>query len=103
MTAPHKDLAEHIALQLVDEGLVACANIFPKMISIYRWKDKVQEGEEVVLILKTRTELIERTSTRVKELHSYECPCVVALPIVGGNGDFLQWIQEQTASPTPMK
>jgi periplasmic divalent cation tolerance protein len=56
----------------------------------------VQEDGETALILKTRSDLVERITQRVKELHSYDCPCVVALPIAGGNPDFLQWIAEET-------
>jgi periplasmic divalent cation tolerance protein len=76
--------------------LAACANVLPGVTSVFRWQGEVQEDGETALILKTRSELVEPLTKRVKELHSYDCPCVVALPIAGGNPDFLQWIADET-------
>ena len=88
--------ALRIGRAVVADRLAACANVLPGITSVYRWQGEVQEDGETALILKTRSDLVERLTTRVKELHSYDCPCVVALPIAGGNPDFLQWIAEET-------
>ena len=88
--------ADAIGRAVVDERLAACANIFPGMTSIYRWQGKMEEASESVLILKTKVELIEALTARIKALHSYECPCVVALPVAGGNSAFLDWIHDET-------
>ncbi|KPP99554.1 MAG: periplasmic divalent cation tolerance protein [Bacteroidetes bacterium HLUCCA01] len=84
--------ARHIGNTLVEERLAACANIFPQMESVYRWKNELQHDQEVVLIAKTDLKLVDRLTERVKELHSYECPCVVALPADGGNPDYYAWL-----------
>ena len=96
VTASNLEEAKSIGRKLVEERLVACVNILPHMSSIYRWQGKVEEGEEVVMITKTTEQLVERTIVRVKQLHSYECPCVVAVPIVAGNPEFLAWISGET-------
>lgn len=90
--------AEAIALgrALVEARLAACANVLPGMIPIFWWEGEVREGSEAVLIAKTRRELVERVTTFVKERHSYDCPCIVALPIEAGNPAFLTWIGEET-------
>jgi periplasmic divalent cation tolerance protein len=96
VTASSLEEGKSIGRRLVEERLVACVNILPHMSSIYRWQGKVEEAEEVVMIAKTTEQLVERTIQRAKELHSYECPCVVAVPIVAGNPDFLTWISGET-------
>ncbi|HEU0118359.1 MAG TPA: divalent-cation tolerance protein CutA [Alphaproteobacteria bacterium] len=90
--------AEKIAHALVEEKLAACANIVPGVKSIYRWKDKVEAGDEVYLLVKTRAELFGAVEAKVKDLHSYECPCIVALPITDGHQPFLDWLAESTQS-----
>lgn len=94
-----RDRAEARAIgeALVGERLAACANILPIMESIYRWKGAVETADEAVLILKTREALVPRLTARVRALHSYECPCVVALPITDGNPSYLAWIETETA------
>jgi periplasmic divalent cation tolerance protein len=96
MTAASKEEARAIGTALVEERLAACANVIGGMISIYRWEGKVQHDDEAVLIAKTREELVPALTEKVKALHSYACPCVVALPIAGGNGEFLDWIAAET-------
>ncbi|CCQ73809.1 divalent-cation tolerance protein CutA [Magnetospira sp. QH-2] len=96
ITASSPDEALAIGETLVGERLAACVNILPGMISMYWWQGEVQQDEECVLIAKTRDTQVESLIARVKELHSYDCPCVVALPIEKGNPAFLQWIDEQT-------
>ncbi len=96
ITTSSRDEALRIGRTVVADRLAACANVLPGVTSVYRWQGEVQEDGETALILKTRSDLVERLTARVKELHSYDCPCVVALPIAGGNPDFLQWIAEET-------
>ena len=89
------DEAKTIGKILVEEGLSACVNIIGGMHSIYRWQGRTQTDEECILIAKTRSNLIKPVTAKIKECHSYECPCVVAIPIIGGNPKFLNWINEQ--------
>lgn len=96
ITCASTEEAENIGAVLVERRLAACANILPGMRSLYRWKGKVERGEEAVLIVKTRTELVAELTDAVKAVHSYEVPCVAALPITGGNPDFLRWIRDET-------
>ena len=100
MTAADEDEAGRIGRALVEERLAACVNVIPGMRSFYRWQGEVHDDREVVMIAKTREALLDALTARVKELHSYDCPCVVALPIAGGNPDFLDWIEAETAEPT---
>lgn len=96
ITASSRDEALVIARAVVTDRLAACANVIHGVTSVYRWQNAMQEDSEVSLILKTRAELVEQLVKRVKDLHSYECPCVVCLPITGGNPDFLNWIDKET-------
>jgi periplasmic divalent cation tolerance protein len=96
MTCATADEARAISTALLDQKLVACANIMSPHTALYRWEGKVQEGTEVAVILKTRTELFDQVKTRIVELHSYDCPCIVALPIEKGHEPFLQWIGTET-------
>jgi periplasmic divalent cation tolerance protein len=88
--------ARVIAKELVSERLAACANIFENMRSLYWWGGEIQEDKEVVLIAKTKESLVPRLIEKVKSLHSYDCPCIVSLPIIDGNKPFLDWIVEET-------
>ena len=96
MTTATREEARRIGRTLVEERLAACVNILPGMNAIYRWQGAVQDEQETVLIAKTRAALVERLSERVRALHSYRVPCVVALAIEGGNPAFLQWIVDET-------
>ena len=98
ITAESRDQAIAIGRTLVDERLAACANVSGPITSIFRWDEAVQEGEEHVLIAKTRDSLVDRLTARVEALHSYDCPCVVALPIDGGHRPFLDWIVTETSA-----
>jgi periplasmic divalent cation tolerance protein len=97
MTAPNDAEAHTIARVLVEERLAACVNILSGMRSVYRWEGEIQEDDEVVLIAKTRRDLVPALTDRIKDIHSYDCPCVVAIPIDGGNPEFLDWIDAQTS------
>lgn len=96
VTASSRDEALAIARAVVGERLAACANVLPPITSVFRWDGAAQEETETALLLKTRADLVERVSDRVRALHSYTCPCVVALPVTGGNPAFLDWIAEET-------
>jgi periplasmic divalent cation tolerance protein len=85
-----------MARLLVEERLAAAVNIQGGVHSIYRWQGAIDEASEVLLIAKTRAALVPRLTARVVALHSYQCPAVVAVPIRGGNADYLAWIEEQT-------
>ncbi|MDD3275622.1 MAG: divalent-cation tolerance protein CutA [Kiritimatiellales bacterium] len=92
VTAPTREAAEQIAEAVVTEHLAACANILDGVISFFHWDGKLCREKEAVLILKTTEEKTDALTARIQELHSYECPCIVVLPIEGGNPDFLDWI-----------
>ena len=97
ITTGDEDEARRIGRTLVEERLAACVNILP-IKSIYRWEDDVEEEDETVMFVKTRAELADKVIERVKELHSYEVPCIVSLPIAKGNPDYLKWVEESTNS-----
>lgn len=97
VTAANAEQAETIARTLVSERLVACANVLGAIRSFYWWDDAVQDDNEVALVLKTQAAKTAQAIARVRELHSYSCPCVVALDIQTGNPDFLDWIVRETS------
>jgi len=97
ITAASEEEAAKIGRMLVEERLAACANLLGRIGSIYWWEGKLQEDQEAALIVKTTEALVHRVIERVKLAHSYSCPCVVALPINGGNPEFLDWIAAETA------
>lgn len=98
VTAKDADEAKSIARTVVEERLAACANMLGAVQSIYWWKGKLCEDHEVSLILKTSKDRKSELIARIRELHSYETPCIVCLPITDGNPDFLQWIESETTS-----
>jgi len=93
-----RDRAEALAIgrTLVAERLVACVNVLDGVRSIYWWQGAVQEEPEALFVAKTRASLVPRVVERVNALHSYEVPCVVALPVADGNPRFLDWISAET-------
>ncbi len=98
ITAANANEAVAIGRDLVERQLAACANVHSPVVSIYRWRGVIQQDDEVVLIAKTRRDLVDNLSARVTEIHSYECPCVVAIPIAGGYAPFLEWISAESQS-----
>ena len=92
------DAAEalRIARAVVEERLAACGNIIDGMRSVYWWQGAVQEAGEAVLILKTTDDRLGALIARVRDLHSYDCPCIEALPVVAGNQGFLDWVANET-------
>ena len=101
VTAPNLAEAEAIGRALVEARLAASVNIVPGVSSFYRWEGALREGDEAMLWAKTRADLVEPLTARVKALHSYACPCVIALPITGSNPDYLAWIDGETLPASP--
>ena len=97
MTAGSVEEAKGIGQILVEQDLAACVNLLENITSIYNWEDKLEVGQEVIMIAKTRKTLIAKLIETVNSLHSYDCPCILELPIQGGNPEFLSWIESQTA------
>mgnify|MGYP001030817742 CR=1 FL=1 len=95
ITAKDGEEAKRIGRILIEEGLAACGNIFP-IRSIYRWEGGIQEDEEVAMFIKTKAELVDEILKKVKEVHSYEVPCIVSFPIEKGCAKFLEWIEKST-------
>jgi periplasmic divalent cation tolerance protein len=95
MTASSNKEAQKIGKALVESRLAACVNILDNMQSIYRWKEKVQEDAEVVLIAKTTESLVSQLIDKVKSLHSYDCPCIVSLAVSDGYPPFLDWVHAE--------
>ena len=96
MTANSIDEAKYIGMGLIEQNLAACVNLIENMTSIYKWGDKLEEDKEVVMIAKTRKILMPKLIEKVKTHHSYDCPCILELPIQGGNPEFLSWIETKT-------
>jgi periplasmic divalent cation tolerance protein len=99
VTAPSREEGENIGRRLVEEKLAACANLVPGIFSVYRWKGAVETAAEVLLILKTERTLLDEVVARVKAMHSYEVPEVVALPLTGGSSDYMKWLEESVRHP----
>ena len=93
ITAGNLEEARRIGKKLIEEHLAACVNIFP-ISSIYRWKDNIEESNEFGIVVKTKTEKVKEIEKRVKQLHSYEVPCVIEFKIGEGSAEYLKWIEE---------
>lgn len=96
VTAPDKKTAAKITNALLEERLAACVNRISQVVSRYRWEDEIQETEEILLLIKSRTSLIPEITQCVRENHSYTVPEVVALPITDGSKHYLNWIGANT-------
>jgi len=96
ITAGSAEEGAKIAQSLVAEHLVACVNSIPGVRSFFFWEGRTQEAAEALLVCKTRRELMEKVIERVKELHSYTIPEIIALPIVAGLPDYLAWVNDST-------
>jgi periplasmic divalent cation tolerance protein len=95
-TMPEGDVPASIARTVVEEKLAACANLVPAVRSIYRWKGEVCDDSEVLAILKTTDDRFEALRARLVELHPYDCPEVLAVPVAKGHEDYLRWVVEQS-------
>ncbi len=96
ITASSEEEAEKISKALIDERLAACVNIVPRIHSLFFWNERTHDEHESLLIAKSRHPLLEQLIVRVKSLHSYTVPEILAIPIIGGSGDYLAWLKETT-------
>ena len=96
ITAGDRDEALAVGRALVEARLAACANVVGGMRSIYWWRGAIEEADEAVVVVKTRKANMDALIAKVRAVHSYDCPCIVALPIVAGNPDYLDWIAVET-------
>jgi len=95
ITAKDKEQALSIGRALVQERLCACVNIIDSMTSIYEWEGQINTDNEAVLIAKTVSEKFDSLQKRVKELHTYTCPCIISIPISNGSAQYLHWLKSE--------
>jgi periplasmic divalent cation tolerance protein len=98
MTAANREEAGRIAEELVSERLAACVQILPEIQSVYRWQGKVERATEVLLLAKTTCDKFQELDRRVREIHSYETPEIVALPVTAVSEPYLRWLQREIAA-----
>ena len=96
VTTSSQEETERIARSLVDSRQAACVNIISGLRSIYRWKGKIWDEGELLLFIKTRISLFEQVEAKIKEIHSYEVPEIIAIPIIRGSKAYLNWLREST-------
>jgi periplasmic divalent cation tolerance protein len=96
ITASSEDEAAKISRALVDARLAGCVNIIKNIRSIYSWEGKIEDEPEILMIVKTQKPLFDNLMKKVKELHSYTVPEIIALPILDGSEDYLKWLREVT-------
>lgn len=89
-----KEKAQLMAKKLIEEKLIACANIVDSVTSIYNWEDQVQTNNEVLCLMKSKTSLFENLKKRIKDLHTYDVPCIASFPIEMINADYISWLQK---------
>jgi periplasmic divalent cation tolerance protein len=97
VTVGSADEGDRLARALVESRLAACVNRLKAVQSIYRWQGKIESSEEVLLIVKTRRDLFERLKEKIQQLHSYQVPEIIALPIIEGSENYLRWLDEDLA------
>jgi len=95
---PDRAAAERIADALVTEGVAACVNVLAECGSVYRWQGKVEHASEVPLLIKTTRAAYPRLESALRELHPYELPEIIALPVSAGLPEYLNWVAEQTGT-----
>jgi periplasmic divalent cation tolerance protein len=96
-TVPDEETGRRIARRLVEERLAACVTISSGVTSLYRWRGEVVEDQEFVLLVKTKASLVARVESAIREIHPYEVPEIIALPIEAGSPDYLDWLDKETA------
>jgi periplasmic divalent cation tolerance protein len=99
VSVPSGDTALAIGRALVAERLAAAANVVNGMASVYRWQGAVEEGREALLMVKSTAARFEAVAARIKSLHPYQCPSIVALPIAAASAETLAWIAAETGDP----
>lgn len=96
ITASNQDEAMKIAKELIENKLAGCVNIIKDIRSIYRWEGKIQDDSEALMIAKTQKYIFDSLVEKVKELHSYTVPEIIAIPIIAGSEDYLKWLKDVT-------
>jgi periplasmic divalent cation tolerance protein len=94
ITTASDDEARQISRALLEQRKAACVNIIAKVDSLFRWEDKLDSAQEKLLIVKTKTSLLPEIINLVKKMHRYSVPEIIAMPIIGGNEDYLEWIEK---------
>lgn len=95
MTAPDIEVAESVVRRLLKERLIACGNLLPGAVSLYRWEGDIQRDEEVVVVLKTLQRLVPRLLERAGGLHPYDVPELLVQPVLAGGADYLEWVENE--------
>jgi len=95
ITTANTDEAQRIAKVLLNERKAACVNIVPRISSLFWWQDKLDSAQESLLIIKTKASVLNEIVRLVREIHSYDIPEIIALPIIGGNQDYLEWMGKE--------
>lgn len=95
MTAPDAGEGERIAGSLLDEGVIACANIVPGVVSLYRWEGELKRDAEVLVVMKTWTTVESRAIALAQEIHPYEVPEILVLDVKGGAAPYLAWVEQE--------
>jgi len=97
-TCDSAESARQLARHLVERRVAACVNIFPSVTSVYRWKGKIEEAQEWLLVIKSRRDLFDALREEILKVHSYDVPEIVAMPIVDGSERYLAWLDEELAA-----
>ena len=97
ITAGDVEEAREIGSELIMRHLAACVNIIEKMESMYWWEGRIESSSEAILIAKTVPELVGKLTETVKNLHSYDCPCIIAVESKEGNSEFFEWVKSHTS------
>ena len=95
VTIPTGEEAQVLSNLLLEKKLIACCNIVPQVVSLYRWQGKIEQDREVLMIMKSRAEVFDELLEIIREKHPYTVPEIIALPIVRGNPDYLNWLKEE--------
>jgi len=95
ITTSNEDEAVKIGSYIVKKRLAACSNIIKEMKSVYWWENKLESDEEAILILKTMEEKVDEIIAKVKEIHSYDNPCIIALPVIKASDSYLNWLEDE--------
>ena len=98
ISASSESESEEIITTLLNKRLIACANLSPKTTSSYWWKGSIEKSDEFIITAKTRLSLVEKITEEVKFIHSYEVPEIIALPVLDGSRDYLEWLNDEITS-----